>query len=129
MTRALSLLIAFGLAAPLVACGKPSKELEDVGSKLGETWEAAKKYAAKKKDDAMAAFSKHMEGMDEKLAAAKKKAQKLGAAAGAALDDKWNDVSEKFAQMKDATGEKWTQARDGFTAAYEAFMKELDEKE
>lgn len=129
MKRALSLVLTAALLVPLSGCGKPSKELKDVGEKAGETWEAAKKYAAKKKDDAMKAFSEHMEGMDEKLAAAKKKAAELGASASEVLDERWKDVSEKFAKMKDASGEKWEQARDGFAAAYEAFMKELDKPE
>jgi hypothetical protein len=113
------------LALPLASCGKPSAELENLGVKLGEAWDAAKAYAVVKKDEALKVFGGFMDTTGQQLAEAKSRAAEMGADAAAALDAKWATAQTKFAELRDASGDQWAKARDAFTAAYEAFNAEL----
>jgi hypothetical protein len=123
----IALLTLFAL--PLGGCGEPSDELREVGREMGDTWDAVKRYAAMKKDEAMAFFGKNLDLMGKRLAAARERAAEMGEDASAALDSKWSDVQAKYAEMKDATGEQWERARDAFAAAYEAFVREMEGQE
>ena len=100
-------------------------EAQDVQEKLGETWDAVKTYAAKKRKEAGAFFAKSMERSKALYEAAKQKAAAGTEDAKTALDAKWKDVQQAYDRMKDASAEKWGQARDAFVAAYEAFVNEL----
>ena len=123
-------LLVLGFALALIissGCGdSPDPETKDLQEKAGETWEAVKKYAAKKQKEAVAYFGKGMERTKSLWEAAKKKAAAGTEATREAMDAKWQDVQKAYDRMKNASAEKWEQARDAFVAAYEAFVKELE---
>ena len=53
----------------------------------------------------------------------------MGEDAKGALADRWKDLEVAMAKAKEAGKDGWETARDGVTAAYEAFQAELKKHE
>ncbi len=116
--------VAF-LAAPFTGCGQPSDELKQVGTKIGETWDAVKTYSIKKKDEAVGLFNKGIEDITPAYETAKEKAAALGGDAAEVLDKEWDVVKQKLEEAQNATAENWDSARDAFVKAYGDFKKKI----
>lgn len=120
------LLAVLALLAFVPACGEPSDELDAVGEKLGETWDAVKAYGVKKRHDFEAWSTKAFDGFEEDFAAAKKKAGEAGSDAVKALDADWAFAKEKLEALKGASEDGWEKAKDEFVEAMDALKKKID---
>ncbi|MDJ0521729.1 MAG: hypothetical protein QNJ90_06595 [Planctomycetota bacterium] len=118
----IALVLALGLA--FAACGD-SEKLDQLGEKAAATWKAAAEFTAEQKDKALAFFGKRMTELEGQWQKAKEKGSGWSADAKQALEGKWADVQAAYAKTKEATGDAWVKARDGFKAAYDAFKAEL----
>lgn len=119
----LAVLVLLGVVP---ACGETSDELNTVGKKLGETWDAVKDHGVKKRHDFEAWSTKAFDGFDEKFAAAKKKADEAGGDAARALDAQWAVAKEKLEALKGASADGWEKAKGEFVEAMDALEKSID---
>ena len=113
---------ALVLLAGLHACGETGEKITET---LGETWDAVKDFGVEKRGEAEMFFEKNLDGLDEKLASAKKKAAALGEDAGKALDTSWSEALKKLEALKSAGEDGWEVARDEFVKAWEALKKKI----
>lgn len=122
MRSVVIILTALVLLSGLHACGEAG---EKIAEKLGETWDAVKDYTVEKRDEAESFFESNLDGLDEKLAEAKRKAAALGEDSGQALDAAWNEASQKLEALKGAGEDGWEAARDEFVQAWESLEKRI----
>ena len=114
MRRSASLIVALALCG----CGDSSLETKNLQQKAGEAWDAMKDWSVAKKDEFLQKSGPMLESMKQKLS------EKSGDTAKSAQED-WKVVEQKFAAMKEATGDQWPKARDAFREAYDALKKKL----
>jgi hypothetical protein len=125
--RSITWLVGALTLVALAACGD-GKETQSLKKEVGDAWNAAKAWGVAKRADAEKVYSEGVDGLSRTYEAAKAKAQASGGDAEKALEAKWNDVSQKLADMKAAGADSWEHARDEFVRAYEAFKREVSSK-
>lgn len=109
----------------LAACGEDHPTAERVGTKVGEAWNAMTTWGVERKAELVEGASKGLADLKQAFAAAKAKGAVAGADAGGKLEAGWANVEQKFAALKDASGDKWVEARDAFMQAYAAMQREV----
>ena len=122
------------LALLLTACGEEQKaKVEDAGRTLGEkagaAWSKVKTFTAEQKDEAVKLWDANKDGLAERYEKVKDKSGELSEDARTTLAERWKDVEGALAKAKEAGKDGWAAARDGVTAAYEAFQRELAKHE
>lgn len=130
LLRPLGLVLALSPALLLPACGEQGREkAKDIGRAIGEkagaSWASIREFTVEQKDQAVAFFATSKEALAEELEQAKARSAGWTEEAKASLDARWEDVQATYAKAREATGEGWATARDGFSAAVEAFREEL----
>ena len=108
------------LALASCGCGEPGPEAKRLRQEVGEAWDAMKDWGAAKKEEFVQKSGPMLDSMKKKVS------EKSGEAAVAAQEG-WKVVEQKFAEMKDASGDNWAKARDAFREAYESLKKKLGE--
>ena len=120
-------LIVLGLVASLsglAACGD-SKEAKTLREKMGDTWDAVKKYGAAQSKDFSAWIQGNMPAIEQKIASLKEQAASAGRQVTPAVEQKWGQLKEAMKGLEGTTGDQWVKARDAVTQAYEALKREL----
>lgn len=112
------------LLAPLAGCGDDPK-WSNVKKEAGETWDAIKAYGVSQRQKAEAGFAQSLTSLEKSWADAKTAAAAKSEVAGQALDARWKEMNAKLATLKDASAEKWTEARDEFVKAYESLKRDV----
>ena len=132
MIRITTLLLCTALL--LAGCGEESKKKAEelgqtVGEKAGEAWNKVKTFTAEQKDEAVKLWDANKDGLAERYEKVKDKSGELSEDARTTLAERWKDVEGALAKAKEAGKDGWAAARDGVTAAYEAFQRELAKHE
>lgn len=125
MARMLPLFVITALL--LAGCGEENKEkVEDagrtIGEKAGQAWNKVKTFTAEQKDEAVKYWDENKGPLQDRYEKVKEKG-------GETLAARKKDFEAALAKAKEVGKEGWDSARNGVTAAYEAFQKELAKHE
>ena len=125
MARTLPLFVITALL--LAGCGEENKQkVEDagrsIGEKAGQAWSKVKTFTADQKDEAVKYWDENKDDLKARYDKAKEKG-------GETLEARKKDFEAALAKAKEVGKDGWEAARDGVTAAYEAFQKELAKHE